>query len=413
MVGRHADARGTRLTRAAGPSERIELLDALRGFALLGILLANMLYWSGWGLMTDAQRLALGGSEAVIWQYRFHHLLIDGKFYTIFSLLFGAGFALQLARLTARGADGLRIYRRRVLILLGLGLIHSWLIWDGDILTLYALLGLLLPFFQPWRDRSLLIASAVLIFLIPFGGIALFAALDWHPERQLYGWSNAMAIAMGADPSPDNGIAWLRREDLQSWLAWVLSGTPFSWGLRIETWRIPKVLGVMLLGMVAGRKLVAGELAENRRLLRGILLAGLAIGLPASIVYAVRPGLGQSHWPSLVGTVPLALAIAAAFILVWPKARPLLIHLASVGRMALTNYLTHSILGILLFYGIGFGLIGRLPPLSFYAVAVAIFAGQIIVSRWWLGRHDQGPMEALWRRLTYGGAKRDSALSAV
>ena len=362
--------------------------------------------------MTDAQRLALGGPEAVAWQYRFHHLLIDGKFYTIFSLLFGAGFALQLARLTARGADGLRIYRRRVLILLAIGMIHSWLIWDGDILTLYALLGLLLPLFHHWRDSSLLAAAAVLIFLVPFAGIALFAALDWHPEQLLYGWSNAMAIAMGADPSPDNGVAWLQREDLQGWLAWALSGTPFSWGLRVETWRIPKVLGIMLLGMVAGRRLVAGELAENRRLLIAVLIAGLAVGLPASLVYATRPGLGQAHWPSLVGTVPLALAFAAAFVLVWPAARSWLVHLAPVGRMALTNYLTHSILGILLFYGIGFGLIGRLPPLGFYAVAVLIFAAQILFSRWWLLRHEQGPMEALWRRLTYGPIRSDSLAPA-
>src|SRR5688572_22763945 len=94
--------------------ERIEIVDALRGFALLGILLANILVWSGWVLMTDSQRLALAGEVSVTWQYRFHHLLVDGKFYTLFSLLFGAGFALQIARLSARGEAGLRLYRRRV-----------------------------------------------------------------------------------------------------------------------------------------------------------------------------------------------------------------------------------------------------------------------------------------------------------
>jgi uncharacterized protein len=192
------------MATAADSSERIEILDALRGLALFGILLANILVWSGWVLMTDAQRLELAAAEGVGWQYRFHHLLVDGKFYTIFSLLFGAGFALQIARLTSRGADGLRIYRRRVLVLLAIGLIHSWLIWDGDILTLYALLGLLLPLFHRWSERSLLFAAAILIFIVPPLGIELFSMLGWRPHEWLYGVSNSMAEALGADTSPEN-----------------------------------------------------------------------------------------------------------------------------------------------------------------------------------------------------------------
>lgn len=141
----------------SGPADdRIELLDALRGFALLGILLANILYWSGWVLVTEAERGAMATPVEQLWQYRFHHLFVDGKFYTLFSFLFGVGFAVQLDRLDRRGADGLRIYRRRALVLLAIGLIHSLLIWDGDILALYALLGLLLPWFRPLRDRALL-----------------------------------------------------------------------------------------------------------------------------------------------------------------------------------------------------------------------------------------------------------------
>ena len=392
------------MPNAATAAERIEILDGLRGFALFGILLANILYWSGWGLMTDGQRLALAGSETVAWQYRFHHLLIDGKFYTIFSMLFGAGFALQIARLAARGADGLRIYRRRVLILLAMGLIHSWLIWDGDILTLYALLGLVLPVFHNWRERTLLLLAAVLIFAVPALGIGLFSLLDWKPQDALYSLSFAIAEAMGANTAPDQGIAWLSRVDFMGWFSWALSGTPFSWGLRLETWRIPKVLGIMLIGMVIGRRLAAGTLLDDRRLLRRILVIGLAVGLPPTIVYATVPGQGQADWPSLFGTVPLALAFAAGFVLVWRSAYPALRHFVPVGRMALTNYLTHSIVGGLLFYGIGFGLVGKLQPLAFYAVAMAIFGAQLVFSRWWLSRHEQGPMEVLWRSLTYGRA---------
>ncbi len=387
---------------AALAAERIEALDALRGFALFGILLANILYWSGWGLMLDTQRLALAGAEGVRGQYVFHNLLIDGKFYTLFSLLFGAGFALQLDRLERRGSDGLRIYRRRVLVLLAIGLIHSWLIWDGDILTVYALLGLVLPLFVRWRDRSLVISAGTLIFAVPLAGKALFAALGWMPEASFYDLSDRIARSMGTVITAENGVSVLASGDISDLAAWVISGTPFSWGLRLESWRIPKLLGIMLFGLVVGRRLAAGTLLGDRTLLWRVLAVGLAIGVPASAVYAWRPGQNQADWPSVVGTVPLALAYAAAFLLAWPKAKPMLGWFAPPGRMALTNYLSHTVIGVVLFYGIGFGVIGKLPPLAIYAVAVTVFAAQVLLSRWWLARHAMGPMERLWRNLTYG-----------
>lgn len=393
------------MSNATQQAERIELLDALRGFALLGILLANMLYWSGWIMMTEGQRIAFSGPETVAWQYRLHHFFVDGKFYTIFSLLFGAGFSLQLARLKARGVAGLQVYRRRILVLLGIGLVHSWLIWDGDILTLYALLGLVLPLFHDWRERNLLVAAAVLIFLVPPAGMALFAWAGWAPHEQLLGFSMRVAESFGIDPAPEKALAWMRRDDVTGWLAWVATGTPISWALRLESWRIAKVLGIMLLGIIVGRRLAAGTLLGDRALLLKILWAGLAVGVPAGAAYALTPGLGQTSWPSLIGTVPLALAYAAGFALAWPRARPALRHFSPVGRMALTNYLAHSLIGLVFFYGIGFGLAGTLQPAAFYAIALSIFAGQMLFSRWWLTRHEQGPAEALWRLATYGRRK--------
>lgn len=397
----------------AGSDERVEVLDALRGLALFGILLANILYWSGWSMGTDAQRLEWGGADSVLWQYRFHHLLVDGKFYNVFSLLFGVGFALQLQRLARRGHDGLRIYRRRVLVLLGIGLVHSYLVWDGDILTLYALLGLLLPAFHRWSGRALVMTGLVLVLAVPFAGKALFAAFGWAPHLSLYAFSDGIARALGADPAPERILAWMQREDLRGWAAWVASGPWYSWGLRVEFWRIPKVFGIMLIGMAAGRRLAAGTLLEDRRLLWRVLVAGLVVGLPASAIYAWRPGLGQVDWPSLLGTMPLGLAYAAGFALAWPVACRWLGIFAAPGRMALTNYLTHSLVGIVVFYGIGFGLVGRLPVWGIYAVAIAIFALQIVASRWWLARHAQGPMEALWRRWTYGPMKQTGAATST
>jgi uncharacterized protein len=389
-------------SRAQPAADRLAVVDGLRGLALFGILLANILYWSGWSLMTDAQRVLHAGAAAAEWQWRFHHLLVDGKFYTLFSLLFGAGFALQLERLAQRGHDGLRIYRRRVLVLLGIGIVHCFLIWDGDILVLYALLGLLLPLFHRWRDRSLLAGALVLVFAVPLAGIALFKACGWAPDAGFYDLSFAIGNHFGIDQSPEAVLPWLQRRDGRAWLAWALSGPWYSWGLRIETWRIPKVLGIMLLGLWVGRRLADGRLPGDRALLWRVLLVGTAVGLPASIVYAWTPGLGQASWPSLLGTVPLGLAYAAAFALAWPYAGRWLSFFVAPGRMALTNYLTHSVLGLAVFYGIGLGLVGRLSIPATYAYATSLFAAQVLFSRWWLAHHAQGPMEALWRRWTYG-----------
>lgn len=388
--------------QAATAAERIETLDALRGFALLGILLANILYWSGWGLMTEQQHVALAGADSALWQYRFHHLLVDGKFYTLFSLLFGAGFALQLARIEGRGGNGLAIYRRRVLVLLGIGLIHSCLIWDGDILTLYALLGLILPLFIRWSDVRLVIAALTLIFLVPFAGVALFEALGWAPHAALYKLSDAVALTLGTRITEENGVVILASGRWDQLAAWIGSGSIYAWGLKVETWRIPKVLGIMLLGLIVGRWFASGKLPGDRLLLRRTLIAGLILGLPPTVAYAFMPKQDQADWSSLLGTVPMALAYGAAFLLAWPHAHGVLQLLVAPGRMAFTNYLSQTLIGILMFYGIGFGLVGQVKPLGIYAIALCIFTIQIVFSRWWLTHHAMGPMERLWRNLTYG-----------
>jgi uncharacterized protein len=387
---------------AAQPTrDRIEQVDALRGCALFGIFLANILVFSGWIFLDGDQRVALAGPDITAWQHRLHHFAVDGKFYTLFSLLFGAGFALQLERLTRRGADGLRIYRRRVLVLLGIGLFHSWLIWDGDILVVYALLGLVLPLFHRLPGRMLLAWSLILIFIAPIIGMALLTAAGLPPDLGLRDLSDRMAVALGAI-DPKDGVAWLRRDDFAGWFSWVMSGPLFSWGLRIMSWRIPKVLGIMLLGVWLGRRLGAGTLLNDRPLLWRVLAAGLIVGVPANVAYTFGQQ-GQSDWPSLIGTVPLALAYAAGFALAWPYAQRWLGIFAAPGRMALTNYLAQSVIGIFVFYGIGLGQVGRWHPAMIYGFAAAVFVCQLLFSRWWLSTHEQGPMEALWRRWTYGG----------
>lgn len=390
------------MSTTPGPAkDRIDLIDGLRGFALFGILLANILYWSGWIFMKAPEKIALAGDSQVAIEAFLHTMLIDGKFYTIFSLLFGLGFALQLSRLERRGVDGLRIYRRRLLALLGIGLIHLVLVWDGDILTLYALLGFLLPLFRKWSDTRTL-AVAMILLILPVPGVALFHALGWEPHLFFYSLGERIGADMGG--TPGNEAEWLAASDWASHWAWLMCGWAYRIGLLLETWRLPKVLGIMLIGAMLGRRLAAGTLLEDRRLFRRTLILGLLIGLPLNYWYAMQDRAAQDGLPSIFGTVPLAFAYAAGFVLLWPRLSALRI-LAAPGRMALTNYLMHSLLGTLIFYGIGFGLVATLAPVGFYAVALAMFTFQILFSHWWLARHEQGPMEALWRRLTYGGSR--------
>ena len=392
-------------------SERVELLDALRGFALFGILLANILYWSGWIFLQSEQRRALAGSDGVALQYLFHHGFVDGKFYTIFSLLFGIGFSLQLRRLEDRDLDGPRVFRRRLLILLAIGLIHMVLVWDGDILTFYALIGLLLPLFRRWEDRSLLLAAAILIFLVPWFGHMVFEALGWRPHEAVADFGNRIFAALGGNPA--DPIGWMRRTDPYAFFAWVMGGWPFAISTRLESWRIPKLLGIMLLGLLLGRRLADGKLLNDRRLLWWTFGVGLTVGLPLSLAYGLIPNLGQMSIPSLIGTVPLALAYAAGFALAWPRWSGALRVFAAPGRMALTNYLLQTLLGIGIFYGVGLGLVGRVPPLGIYVIAVLVFALQMAFSHWWLARRAQGPMERLWRTLTYAGVRPRTSPSAL
>jgi uncharacterized protein len=394
------------LPRSTPPAERIDLLDALRGLALFGILLANIRYWAGWTFLDEQGKTALAGPSADVFEF-LHVVLIDGKFYTNFSLLFGIGFALQLSRLETRSDRATAIYVRRMLVLLAIGITHLLLIWVGDILALYALCGLALLLVRRWPDRWLLLAALILI-AIPVVGQAVTWMTGAPIETGLWTFSNAMFSALGG--APNERLAWLSREDLGSFLAFAVTRWPVQIDYLIQSWRIPKVLAIMMLGLWAGRRLIAGTLFTNDKLLHRVLVYGLAAGVPANLVLGAVGGLEQENpaaafWASLayaIGVVPLGLAYAAAFTLAWPAQKRSLRLFAPVGRMALTNYLSHSLLGILIFFGLGFGLIGKLGPLGFYGIAALIFFGQVLVSRWWLTHFGQGPIERLWRLGTYG-----------
>lgn len=388
-------------------TDRLDVLDALRGFALFGIFLANIRFFAGWEFISEEQRSAL--SPALHSWIDFLNLaVIDGKFYTLFSFLFGLGFALQLQRLNERGAAATRIYLRRTTVLLIIGLVHLFVIWLGDILTPYALLGFVLLAIRNWSDRGLLIGAGI-AFLVPIAGYALFWWLNIDQSLGLYNIAFSIMTPGAQNPIVDLQLtAWGDR------LQTAFGGGVLRLGYLFDTWRWPKLFAIMLLGMWAGRQLMKGELLDNTRLLVGVLMIGGLCGLVAGPILAGLGGIGFMRPYSIEGfyaviaytfaVIPLGLAYAAGFLLLWRVASGVLKVFAAPGRMALTNYLAQTLICVPIFYGIGFGQAGLWPIEQLLLFVVAVYGVQVVVSHFWLRAFHYGPMEWVWRALTYGRA---------
>lgn len=399
----------------AGPidsSERSALLDSLRGWALLGILAANMVAFIGFSFLDDAQRAATVGSAIDDLAELLLEWLIVGKFYSIFSLLFGIGFAIQLGRLEKRG-EGVPRYLRRLAVLFLIGLAHLFLMWLGDIVALYAVMGALLLLFRHQPDRSL-IRWAVALWLVPVAWAALIHFGGVNIAQPLFDAGLRSLAAAGIDVSVGPFEYYRDTGFVQA-----LEQRPGEALIRLSDFvyqmRFTKVLGMFLIGLWVGRKAIYANLDRHAPLLRQVARWGFAIGLPLSLakaVLAMWPGEPQpviefsAEVAYVLGTPTLALGYAAGFALLWRAGRQrLLAWAAPAGRMALTNYLMQTILQSLLFYGWGFGLIGTLGLVFIYPVSLGLFALQVAYSRWWLARFRFGPVEWLWRSLTYGSAQ--------
>ena len=396
------------------PNARATVLDALRGFALIGVCLGNIAtsfsFWDqpGTEAFTPKYLLPTDGTA----QYLFH-ALVDGKFYSLFSLLFGLGFALQLGRRSDDGA-ALVTYRRRLKVLAVIGFAHI-LIWMGDILFFYALMGMILVRLRGMDDRRLL-RWVVILLALP---IVNYLPTLVHPALMIgtpfFAAAFGIATALGLDVTQPAIIA---ESYVQGGVAEMaklsVPAVFFRLGDLLLQGRPFKVLAMFLLGMLVGRRRMWEDLDAHVTLLRRICLWGVVIGLPACLVLAmnaVAPGAqGSAGLAGLrdtvlysIGVAPLALAYGAAFVLLWriPAWQRVLIWLAPTGRMALTNYLMQTLIGIGVFYGIGLGLGGRLGATYFLPLGLAILAGQTLFSRWWLARHQFGPMEGVWRKWTY------------
>ena len=413
---------------AAPTSRRIETLDVVRGVALFGILLMNI---TGFGIPASySNPTNWGGAEgANLWSWIITQVGFEGTQRGLFSILFGAGVILFTARLEAAGrTDTADIYFRRNLLLVGFGLFNAFiLLWGGDILFYYGVTALFIYVFRNLPPHKLLI--------IGVGGLLLGMAWNANDNRQLLNLHDDYRAASAAKASGAT-LTLEQTKNIEQWEAKLKEHKPPREELveRIKTrtagygpaffrqaehmpeaeaWGLYRyffdVFGMMIIGMALFKWGVL-TLERPTRLYLGMMLGGYAVGLTTNVM---ETRWIMSHDFSLLaysqaditydlGRLTMTVGhLGALLLFVRSGVLPTLRHsLAAVGRMAFTNYLMHSLICLILFVLLGW--YGALERHQLYYVVFAIWAGQLIVSPIWLQHYRFGPMEWLWRYMTYG-----------
>ena len=380
--------------RPLAASDRLMSLDILRGIALFGVLMVNILTEFRVSLFEHLLNFHTHQGAANRWVDILMAGLLESKAITLFSCLFGVGVCIQAERTQARGVGSTGFLIRRFAILLVIGLAHMLLIWNGDILSLYALCGLLLIPLLKLRVGLLVtfsIAAITMTFLPIYGGL--------YPVESLMRAHAKFATHVYSQGSFGEIMEFRWYE-----------ARVFMLPLLVNC--MPRTFGLMLLGIAAWRSGVVAEPNQHRRFLRGVSFGGCAIGSLGTglLIFAAssgKPPIISAVLLESLSYVPLALGFASMFLL-WLKpneSSQWRILLAAGGQMALSNYILQSIFCSLLFYGYGLGLFGRLGSAPVALIGVAIYFAQLLMSRAWLHHFRFGPLEWLWRSLTYGRAQ--------
>lgn len=388
-------------------TQRHIILDALRGFALLGICMANFPEFSLYSFLSQESRSGMLTSGWDYWTQWFLTLFIDGKFYTIFSLLFGVGFSIIISNVAKRGGNAYVVFYRRMFFLLLIGFLHLMYIWSGDILMLYALMGMILPLFLKVSDKVLLWTAGVLLFLpvildfiLEAAGVSLSAPIvDWQ-------WRECAKVGI----TEENFAYWLRDADsYDKVFDFLIQGAIVRIQEFVDGHRWFKVLGLFMIGLYIGRHRLYADLERKKELLRKTAAWGLCLGLPLSCLYAWDSmsghpfGLAAHSLIYFLSVYLTAFGYIGAICLLYLRHRnaPCWRILAYPGRMALTNYIGQSLIGMLIYYGTGFGFGADTGLVYVELTVICVFIFQICFSALWLRFFRFGPLEWIWRCLTY------------
>ena len=387
---------------------RIASIDVLRGFALLGILAMNIQSFS----MPDAAYLNpsaygdLTGANRCVWILS--HLFTDEKMFGIFSMLFGAGILLMTSRVEQRGQRAAPLHYRRMAWLMLFGLLHGHLLWPGDILWFYGVAGLIVYLFRK-RSARTLVASALVFFAIgsalfflfglfvrslPPDSLEVFSQENWRPTSGMI--DDEIATFRGG---------WLRQMPVRTSQALFMETFLF---LLLLGW---KTIGNMLLGMALFKwGVLTGDRPRSTYI--RMTVAGFALGLPIvafgiwrnfaagwDVRYSMFFGSQYNYWAAMV--VDLGWIGAIVLMCTAESVPRLRTALAALGRTAFSNYILQTLICTTLFYGNGFGLFGAVSRVQQILIVAAIWIVQVLVAQWWLRHFAYGPLEWLWRSLTY------------
>ena len=395
------------------PSSRIESIDVVRGFALLGILLMNIL---AFGLPSRAYfdpsvDGALAGAD--FGAYVTVELLVEGVMRALFSMLFGAGVVILA---TGERPKSAAIYYRRQLLLLAFGLLDAFvLLWSGDILVAYALAGLVLYLCRNWQPKALLVTAGLVFAYLAtvYGGLFLLLSVPEYTDSPsaLAAWHDAKASFEPTTGALAAEVLMFEGSYADAFLVNAgVVGTLYSQGLPLVLFW--DALGCMLLGMALYKAgVLRGTLSLRFYTILaccgfgiGLAVNGFEVAMKVGSDFALKWVSGASVVTNDLGRVAMALGFAALIMIVcqrgWlARVRP---GLAAAGRMALSNYILQSLIGLVLFHDFGFGLWNELARHQLYFIVFAQWAVMIAFSLWWLRRFRFGPLEWLWRSLTYG-----------
>jgi len=395
----------TRLPETSGlrpATERIAALDIVRGLALFGVLQINLISFTGHGYLEGAYPTGSVG-EILTW---LRDALINGKAMSCFSMLFGVGLAIQMERAAARGASFGSFALRRLGALASIGATHAILTWNGDILLDYAVIGLVLLPFVKARVRTILVA-AFGAFLLDISFRPILEAI--HAPRSLlfsywveqFKWINPLASQAYGHGS------WVEAARFRAW-EWLHPGR------AVHLISIFGCATQFFLGLALWRSKLIQDHAASGPSIRKLFHATFWLGLTMTLLGAVfqaRIGLWRHGWRDVARIAsyegPMILLafgylMGALLLLQRERWKRLLLYVAPMGRMALTNYLSQSLICTWLFNAYGLGLWGRIPAAVYIPGGIGFYAIQMLWSSWWLTRFRFGPAEWLWRSMTYG-----------
>jgi uncharacterized protein len=394
-------------------AERSTTLDALRGVAIFGMLLANILIFA---LPAESRGLLGAGATSLDNVVAlFQGILVEGKFYTLFSILFGMGLALQSKRAEDRGSPFTKMYLRRILALAVIGIAHGLLLFSADILAFYAIIALAALPFRKLQPRALL-RAAVTVYA---AGVLIMGAYSMgSPERQLPSepdWRALAAVEGGARAQLYEFMADEERVFQRGSFAEMVQHRTVTYlvvGMPLRLlFTSLRTLGLFLLGMYLLKRGVFVDGERNGQLYRKLLAYGLTYGVLLQLVGGAAQGFTGLHPFVLVifligvfaGIPALSLGYAGGVAMLC-AAKPgsgMVRSLAAVGRTALTNYVGQSVILGSIFYSFGLGLFGRLSAAQAVLLAIPVFAVQAAFSVIWLRHFRFGPLEWLWRTLSY------------